>query len=409
VFPRNTLALTTVLAGALALTGCSPADPAPSPSSSIGDGHGFVAGAEEVAEPPLHLLTVSDAGSIDHLDLLDESWANLGTVESATDVVTDGRFVFASNSFTGRVTIVDSGMWTRDHEDHFHYYRATPRVVGSIEGAGPATVSPGSAATGIFFAESGESVMLDNAALGEGAVKERFRLSDFPHPGSLVQLGTSALLTTMNAEDGSTRVRALTANGESTDTEASCTSAGLPITTSVGVAFPCADGVLLATTAENDSIRFDRIAYPNTDAPVATSFAAREGRPNAAGLAGDAGVWLLNTRAETLTLVPSEQPLLSATAVSDENGHIVALTRDGRVTVLSEETGVLATTDPLLLETIDQPELLNGVELIADQQRAYLNAPAEHRLYEIDFADSARIARTFTTQSAPLFVAGTGR
>jgi len=47
--------------------------------------------------------------------------------------------------------------------------------------------------------------------------------------------------------------------------------------------------------------------------------------------------------------------------------------------------------------------------LIADQQRAYLSAPAEQRLYEIDFADGARIARTFETPTAPQFVAETGR
>ena len=52
----------------------------------------------------------------------------------------------------------------------------------------------------------------------------------------------------------------------------------------------------------------------------------------------------------------------------------------------------------------DQP-----VTLIADQQRAYLNGPAEGRMWEIDFADDARIAREFTPARTPLFVAETGR
>ena len=47
--------------------------------------------------------------------------------------------------------------------------------------------------------------------------------------------------------------------------------------------------------------------------------------------------------------------------------------------------------------------------LIADQQRAYLSAPVERRMFEIDFADGARLARTFETASAPAFVAETGR
>jgi hypothetical protein len=66
----------------------------------------------------------------------------------------------------------------------------------------------------------------------------------------------------------------------------------------------------------------------------------------------------------------------------------------------------LALGDPTLLA---DPSLLTGVELVADQQRAYLNAPAEHRLVEIDFADSARISRTFDTPAAPLRLAETGR
>jgi hypothetical protein len=48
-------------------------------------------------------------------------------------------------------------------------------------------------------------------------------------------------------------------------------------------------------------------------------------------------------------------------------------------------------------------------QLIADEQRAYLNAPAEQRLYEIDFVDAARIAREFATDTTPAFLVETGR
>ncbi|MCP2032166.1 hypothetical protein L1277_002265 [Okibacterium sp. HSC-33S16] len=404
--PRNTFALSTLLVGSVMLTACSTPEPSPVPTSSIGDGHGFVVGAQEVAEPPLHLLTVSRNGAIDQMDLLDESWAEIGSFESVTDIVTDGRYVFASDAENGTVAIIDSGMWTRDHEDHFHYYRATPRVVGVVEGDGAATISPGSSATGIVFADSGDSVMLDNAALGDGDVVERFRLSDERHAGSLVQLGSFALRTTGEAEE--TSVQVLSGDGDVTGAKAACADAGIPFTTSVGVAIPCAVDVLLASI-DSDDIRFERIAYPTGDAPTATSFDAREGRPSPAGRAGDAGSWLLDTRARTLTLVPSEQPLLQVTAVSDDGGHILGLTIDGRVTVFSADRGAVATTKPLLPNTLAQPDLLAGVTLIADQQRAYLNAPAEHLLYEIDFADSARIARTFATENAPVFLAETGR
>jgi hypothetical protein len=401
VFSRNSLTVPILIIGTFALSGCAVSTPGAARTSDVGDGHGYVPGAQEVAEPPLHLLTVGTNGSVRQLDLLDESWAEVGAVKNVTDATTDGRFLFASDGVDGTVTVIDSGMWTRDHEDHFHYYRAEPRVVGSLEGAGPATISTGSSSTGVFFAQSGDGVLLDNKALGDREIVESLRVNGEPHDGSITQLGTSTLVTT--SEGGrTTAVEVRDGTGAPEGGGADCADAGAPITTSVGVAYPCADGVLLASFAEN-GIRFEHIPYPESAAPPATSFSAREGRPSVAGLAGDQGIWMLDTRERTLTL-------LQVTAVDDADGHIVGLTVDGKVTVLSANGGaVLGTTEPLLPHTLLDPDLLAGVTLVADQQRAYLNAPAEQMLVEIDFADSARIARTFGTPDVPRFFAETGR
>ena len=67
---------------------------------------------------------------------------------------------------------------------------------------------------------------------------------------------------------------------------------------------------------------------------------------------------------------------------------------------------MLAETEPLVAESLAAG---TTPSLIADQHRAYVSAPTEHRLYEIDYADGARIARTFETATAPAFVAETGR
>lgn len=410
MFPRNLLAVPVLVLSALLLSACtdSPATPAQNPTSTLRAGHGYIAGAEEVQEPPLHLLTLGADGSIDQLDLLDESWTKLGTVNNVTDAVTDGRFVFTSDGASGTVSVIDSGMWTRDHEDHFHYYRSTPRMVGSIEGTGPASISVGSSATGVFFAESGEAVVLDNAALGEGTIVETHRIDGQPHAGSVVQLGASTLVT--EGKDGIPAVvRVLDGEGKAASGDATCSNAGAPISTSVGVAYPCADDVLIATTGAQ-GVDFERVSYPDSTVPPARAFAARENRPSVAGLAGDQGIWLLDTRELTLTLLPTAVPLRQVTAVDDSDGHILGLTGDGRVTVISAQDGsTLSTTEPLLPETIQNVNLLAGVDLVVDQQRAYLNAPAERLLVEIDFADSGRIARTFVTPNIPLFFAETGR
>ena len=95
------------------------------------------------------------------------------------------------------------------------------------------------------------------------------------------------------------------------------------------------------------------------------------------------------------------------TAVDDDADHVLALTADGRVLVLNGSDGsVRAETEPLVTDSLTGG---HAPALIADQQRAYLSAPAEHRLFEIDFADGARIARTFETSTPPAFTAETGR
>jgi hypothetical protein len=489
-----------LLAAGIALSACANGSPraadapGPTPADSgevVGDGHGAVAGAQEVAEPPLHLLTIDPLGEIDQLDLLDGSVEQVGGLGDVTGVATDGRFVFAGLAGGASVAVVDSGFWTWSHIDHFHYYRGDSALLGQVELAGtvPATVSAGTVTTGLFSPESGEAVLLDTGGLADGDLAERLRLEVEPHAGLIAGVGAGALLTRADAagsavrsgsepvpragmsvfdggaavrtdaaasaggdaEVGSTRLTLVGDDGAELDS-ITCTNARDAIETVVGVAVGCDEGAALAVAGRSgdpDAPSLEMIAYPaGAGAARAGEFRNREGRPTVAALAeegeealaeegeegaqgeprepagagepegagtpGSTRIWLLDTRERTWQLLDAGVPLLQVTAVDDVDGHVLALTADGRVLVLSTETGVtLAATEPLLTETLADaradPSLLDGLELIADQQRAYLNAPAEHRLIEIDFADSARVSRTFDTLAAPLHLAETGR
>jgi hypothetical protein len=408
------------LAGVLALTltltlaACSanPAtDPAPDTAAeSTGNGHGAVTGAAELAEPQLGLTSIDPTGAVSHLDLLDESVSDLGAVGAPRGMTTDGRYLFAQTD--DGIEIIDSGVWTWDHVDHFHYYRADPSLLGTVEGAGDATIATTNLSTtggtGVFFPDSGEAVLLDTAALSKGTVTELFRLDATPGAGLVVPVGSYALVTEGNGADAS--VVGYTADGGRTELVEPCSDASGTITTRVGAVIGCADGALLASV-EEDELTIERIPYPEgVDAAPATSFHNREGRPTVAALAGNAGtdgIWLLDTRERSWTLVPAPAPLVQVTAVDDAKRHLLALTTDGRVLVLDDENGaLLSETAPLVAES-----LAAGATpvLIADQQRAYLSGPTEQTLYEIDFADGARIARTFETATEPAFVAETGR
>ncbi|MDQ0735392.1 ABC transporter [Arthrobacter agilis] len=356
-------------------------------------------------------MTVDTEGRLHLLDLADGTTTGIGEVEDVSDTATDGRYLFTSSAATGAMTVIDSGMWTWDHEDHFHYYRGEPTVIGTIAGSGEALVTPGASATGIYFPDSGLGTVLDNDALAEGELRVRTELRAEPHPGMLVPVSNFTLLTHPGRNGTAAAVQAYDTHGDPVDgASADCVDARGTITTSVGTVIGCDDGALLVTT-DGDDIAFERVPYPvGVDAPKASEFRAREGRPTVAAVAGDRGAWLLDTRERSWQFIPTDVPLLQVSAVDDTEGHVVALGDDGRVLVLSAESpGILAATGPLLTGTLKDPALLAGVELIADQQRAYLNAPAEQQLHEIDFADSARIARSFSTETTPAYLAEVGR
>lgn len=393
---------------ACATPGGAGAGPEASDDAALGDDHGAIAGAQEMAEPQLHLLTIDEGGAIRHLDLLDEGVDELGELDGVESLATEGRYAYAVRPGADAVTIVDSGVWTWSHIDHFHYYLAEPAVLGDVPGEGRATVSANDFGAGILFPESGEAAVLAADTLGDGSLDARFRLEVVPHEGLLVPIGERALITEPGPDGAPDTVRALDADGSPLDA-ADCPGARGTITTVVGVVIGCRDGALLATI-DGDGIAFEHIPHPDGDAAApAESFHAREGRPTVAAVTGVGGIRLLDTRERSWALIDAGEPIVRATAVDDADGHVLALTADGRVLVLSGRTGArLAETGPLVADSL-AGEHAAGVELIADQHRAYLNGPAERRLFEIDFADAARVARTFETPTEPRFVVETGR
>lgn len=398
-----------------------------------GPGHGAVEGAQEVAEPQSTLVSIDAEGAVGMTNLLDETRSEQGRISPPTSVTSDGRYLFATTD--EGVEIVDSGVWTWDHADHFHYYRSSPRLLGTVRGDGQAVVSTSGNATtggtGVLFPDSGRAVLLSNASLSRGEIDEVFRIQVEPRDGVVVPFGDGALITAPAGSDGGTQVQFHDADGAAVDgVSASCPDARGAITTRIGAVIGCADGAVLATVDENehgngggDTPTLERIPYPSdVQAPAATDFRARKGRPTVAAPAGDAGYWLLDTRAREWRFTATEQPLLQVSAVGDEDQHVVALDQAGRVHVYrdagtgtgtgtSHDAGAdaeLAVTEPLLGQTPGRGAH-TGIELTVDRERAYLNDPASGRVHEIDYRGGARVARSLDTPTHPDFYAETGR
>lgn len=400
----------------LLLAGCGSPSTAQAPTpeasepASSGNGHGAISGAAEVAEPQLRLVAIDAEGETSMLDLLNGTQSRLGKVRPPADVSTDGRYVFAAGN-TG-VDIVDSGAWTWDHVDHFHYYRAEAKNIGRVDGGGTATIATGmlstAGTTGMFFPTSGEAVLLDNAALAGGSISETLRFKTAPHAGLIAPLGEGAVVTESNNAGKAARLRAIDAKGEELASIA-CPAAAGTIATRVGLVIGCSDGAVIAT-AEGATPEFERIPYPQGAAAPATEFDGRKSRPTVAGLSTDAGVWLLNTRQRTWEWLPTSTPVIAAATVDDAERHVVVIGTDGTVQVYNASSKEpVASTKPLVSASLADPAYADKIQLTVDAQRAYINAPSEGLVYEIDFADDARIARTLELPTKPLHFVETGR
>ncbi|MDR2321286.1 MAG: ABC transporter [Microbacterium sp.] len=377
---------------ASACSGPSPAATAP-PSSSAG--HGAIAGAEEVAEPPLMLLSVDERGEVGLADLLDGTSSTVGRIGAPRGLASDGRYAFVTTD--AGVEVVDSGAWTWDHVDHFHYYRTAPAILGLVRGEGAAVVATGplstAGSTGIFFEASGEAVLLDNEALSKGRIQESFRLRTGAARGIVAPWGEGAVV----AVDGVLRYH--DRSGDPSGAEAACVDPAGSITTRAGLAFGCADGAVLVTGGGEPV--FERIPVVDGGSrPL--GFDGRKGRPTVAGVTGGDDLMLLDTRERAWTRFATGRMLVRAVAVDDEAGHVVGLDEEGRIRVYADGAEIAATA-PVVLE---DPR---AASLWVDAQRVYVGSPSEGVVREIAYADGARVARTIETPTRPVFFAEVGR
>ncbi|MDM7892840.1 ABC transporter [Curtobacterium caseinilyticum] len=392
--PARLLTTTAVAVGlAVGLTACSSdrsGGPAADDATGTAAPHGHVEGASEAQEPQVRLLAVSASGATSVHDLLTGETTALDEVDAPEHSATDGRFLVTS--MDDRTTIVDGGSWTVDHGDHTHYYAAQPRVVDTIDGGGPVEVHSSETMTTITWPERGEAVVLDRAALGQGEVEETARVDAtvlLPFGERLVA-GSGDTVRVLDA-DGTA-----SSPGTDSDPAQACTDPAGGIVTRAGAVVGCADGAVVV--GEDGGVT--AVALP-AGAERPTAFSARSGRPTVAGLAGDRGAWLLDTREGSWRLVETDRPLRAVTAVDDEDEHVVGIDEQGRVVVVTASTGAVATTEPLL-DPAEQPLLQ------LDAQRAYVADASGEQVHEVDFADGARVARSIDLPEAPVAFAEVG-
>lgn len=394
---RSSMAATTLIA-LLSLAACAASSAPDAVSTPASDGHGVEAGAAaEVASPALALVIGDAAGVVTLLDLETEDRAEISAARPDIEKIdSDGRLVYIAHRSGERTTVdvVDTARWTAPHGDHTHSFLGGPRLLGTLEGAGDATVTAGEQRATIRF-DDGDLVVLahddlaDDFAAGYADDLADPALAGIRIAGPVVPFADHLLAAMADAA-----IEVVDATGAPDPALATpCTAASDADVTRVGVVFTCAEGAVLFTREVGGALAVERIPYP-AGAAGSTALSGRSDRPDLAGVAGDRGAWLLDVRERQWTLLPSDVPLVRAVAIGDDDGRTVALDADGRVRVLSSDGTVLARTEPLLAASLADAALRDRVQLIVDAQHAYVSDPAAGAVHEIDHADAV-VARTF--------------
>lgn len=379
---------------ALLLAGCAGEAPQDETPETEETPHGYVEGAEEAAEPQSRLvLADADSGEVRLVDLITEETTELGTVPGADGIAGDGRFAYLHSSDDGTTEVFDSGVWTVDHGDHNHYYRAGTGPVGALDGVTPAMVVTDTALTSVIDDE-GTSLVLEREGLEDGTVST---VDPIPEETTLALPFAGGLV----AVDDGGAVRSLDRDGESVQTlDETCADPRGAAVTRRGLVVGCAEGAL-HLSEEDDALEASVLPYPGSGR--VDSFHHRPGSAALAALSTDGDPWVLDLAAAEWSALDLDDTV-AVTAVG-EGMPVLALTDDGSLHSFDPQDGE-ETADAALVETIDAE---HPPTLQADTSRAYVNDAEAGLVHEIDYNDDLRTARTFEVDIAPHLMVQTGR
>ncbi|MFD8062421.1 hypothetical protein ACFXA0_22555 [Streptomyces cyaneofuscatus] len=393
---------------ALLTTSCTGEGPNPGRSEAkppSATPHGYVEGAKEAAEQQSRLLLNDpDTGNTRVLDLVTGKVHRTAEVKDAVRLRMDGRFGYLHTP--GGTHVLDSGAWMVDHGDHVHYYSAPTRDVGEIPGGGQAQIRSDAAVTAVTD-ENGRTVLYDRSKLEKGRIATSGTLRG-TYTGAVVPY-EEHLLAFAN-KGGTTELVVLDRKGERVASpDVTCEVPEGDAVTRRGVILGCADGALLVR-AQDGAFAVEKIPYAKhvLEEERATAFRHRPGSDTLAALAGDEAVWVLDVAGRTWKQVDTGPVVAVNTA--GEGSVLLTLETDGSVHGYDIATGKqTARTKPLLTGGERDDSDSNAPVIEVDRSRAYVNDPEGKQVFEIDYNDGLRIARSFDLDVKPVLMVEAGR
>ena len=268
-----------------------------------------------------------------------------------------GRYAFAVQTNGGVTNVIDSGVSAVPHDDHFHTEYGSPALLGvEIDGTRPVHYTPHHDQIAIFHDGDGAATIFTEEGLFTG---ETFTVTTArPHHGVAVPMGDIVLISSPNMEDMNAPlpvgIDVMTLEGEIVQSFPECPGLhGEAAYSDTGVAFGCADGVLLV---ERDGETFvsRKVANPtdNPDLRTGTLYAV-EGGAYLIGNYGQNTVVRVDPVAGTSEIVIEAPVRVWRFSFHGEDpSKLVALTIDGNLHVIEIATGAVEGTvqvvDPFL-------------------------------------------------------------
>lgn len=391
---------------ALALTGCQGGGAGETDSSPAAE-HGHVDGAEEADEAQLR-LAVEDAetGKTAIFDLQDEEVVQ--EVEGSPDTflsAADSRYIYLSDREADTVTTVDTGVWTVDHGDHYHYYRADPKTLEASAGVDPAhVISQGDEVT-FFFDGDGEAKIYDRNAMGEGEMKEVGTVDPGAHHGVAVPFDDHILSTVpgKSADDLPSTLATYGDDSKATPVDVDCPEIHGTAVTSQGAVLACEKGVIAVDEKSEATIN----DYPD-EAKGKRTWELEVGKELAAAPMTEGGIGILDTGSGEWQYTDTDAEVVSADMSADDS-TLVALDDKGTVYSIDPASGKVLTKKKDLIGDFSAGEEGPGPSVVVDAERTYVSNPAKGEVLELDPKDDLREARSFDIGGAPASLAVTGR
>ncbi|MEU4427745.1 hypothetical protein AB0F81_44580 [Actinoplanes sp. NPDC024001] len=356
--------------------------------------HGYVAGAEELPEAQTTIAYAARDGRRLHLlDLATGSQKPIDLTVSARTISEDGRFVYVHDG-DRRLEIVDTGVWTVDHTDHVHYYRAPARSLGVLTADATITTVAGFGAHTTVGTADGTITVLDRRELESGAIVKLTEIDSRSATALAVPYADGLLVA---AGDDPTkpadRIVAMDADGRETGAlRAPCPTPGAWVTLRAGAIIAC-DNHLVRVKLDND--RLTAKALPAPDVPGHFGYRPRS---NEAAAAGRTGILSVHASQATVRHLPAAGRRIVAAASPADGTTVLALDRSGTLLSYDLETGRILAEKPL-----------RAAGLTLDINRAYLPEPAARVIHEIDYRDGLRTARTLPATEQPDLMVELGR